>query len=52
MGDTDCLLLISVPRHPRRRTAENEQRERERKNIILTANPIIPLVSVCVLIGM
>ena len=51
MADTDCLLLISVPRHPRRRTAANGEgageRENERKNIILTANPIIPLMYVC-----
>ncbi len=61
-GNADCLLLISVRcRHfnsarARARKRERErsiydrqwEKERKRKNIIVTANPIISLMYVCV----
>lgn len=61
-GNADCLLLISVRcRHFNRARAFAREREREgsiydrqwkkerkRKNIIVTANPIISLMYVCV----
>ncbi len=57
-GNADCLLLISVRcRHfnsarvrARERSIYDRQweKERKRKNIIVTANPIISLMYVCV----